>query len=92
VVRTCDAVATSITDTAKSQYIGKVPNDEPGQQGLINAIKQYLALLAKQRVITTNFNVALNPDEDSSGDEVFLIVNIVPVDVVEYIFMTINVN
>jgi hypothetical protein len=43
-------------------------------------------------VITTNFNVALNPDEDSSGDEVFLIVNIVPVDVVEYIFMTINVN
>lgn len=90
-IRARQAIASDITKTAASSYIGKVDNNVDGQKSLVAAIKAYLEKLAAANVITNDISVMLDPQRPSVGDSVYLVIRIVEVDSMEEIYLTINV-
>ncbi|MGG4453214.1 phage tail sheath C-terminal domain-containing protein [Brevibacillus porteri] len=90
VIRARQAIATDITTTAADAYIGKIDNNPDGQAALISAIKAYLESLERSNVLRSP-TVALDPENESVGDSVYLLISFTPVDSIERIFLTINV-
>lgn len=84
------AVSTDITKTAADAYIGKIDNNPDGQAALIAAIKAYLERLEASNVLMGPA-VMLDPQYESIGDTVYLLISYVEVDSMERIFLTINV-
>jgi hypothetical protein len=84
------AVATDIEKTARDYYIGKLDNNEDGQKALIAAIKAYLETLEVNNVLT-DIVVTLDPERESVGDTVYLLISYREIDSMERIFLTINV-
>jgi hypothetical protein len=91
VVRTADAIANAIKVSAENSFIGKVPNDKIGQDALIAAVNKFLGVLVKSRAVEPGFTCVLDPDYDSTGDQVFLKIGITIIDAMEYIFITITI-
>lgn len=89
-MRARQAVATDIPKTASEYYIGKLDNNADGQVALIAAIKAYLERLELNNVLT-NIEVGLDPDRNSEGDSVFLMISFTEIDSMERIFLTIQV-
>ena len=89
-VRARQAIATDIEKTARDSYIGKLDNNEDGQAALISAIKAYLETLESSNVIT-DIVVTLDPQNESKGDAVFLLIAFTEIDSMERIFLSINV-
>ena len=89
-IRARQAVSTDITKTAADSYIGKIDNNEDGQASLIAAVKAYLETLQAENVLTGPV-VAIDPQYQSVGDTVYLVISYVEVDSMERIFLTINV-
>lgn len=93
-VRAEQAIATDITKTAADAYIGKIDNNEDGQKALISAVKRYLEVLAANNVLRNDADhpiiVTLDPQRESIGDKVFLLIKVTEVDSMEYIFLTIE--
>jgi hypothetical protein len=92
-VRARQAIATDIAKTANDNYIGKLDNNGDGQAALISAIKAYLETLQDNNVVILPEDnaVALDPQQASTGDTVFLSINYIEVDSMERIFLTINI-
>jgi hypothetical protein len=90
VIRARQAIATDITKTAADAYIGKIDNNPDGQAALISAIKAYLERLEDANVLMGPV-VALDPQYQSVGDSVYLLISFAHVDSIERIFLTINV-
>lgn len=89
-IRARQAIATDITKTAADAYIGKIDNNPDGQAALISAVKAYLERLEGSSVLMDPV-VALDPQYQSVGDSVYLLISYVEVDSMERIFLTINV-
>jgi hypothetical protein len=89
-IRARQAVSTDLEKTARDYYIGKLDNNEDGQKALIAAIKSYLETLEVNNVLTDIY-VALDPDNPSVGDTVYLLISYREIDSMERIFLTINV-
>jgi hypothetical protein len=92
VVAIMDAIGNALTQSANRNYIGKVLNDEAGQQALIGAIKDAFDQYAQGRLIKPGYTVALDPNRPSVGDMVFLTMGITPVDAMEEVYATIRVG
>lgn len=89
-IRARQAIATDITKTAADAYIGKIDNNPDGQAALISAVKAYLERLEASNVLM-NPAVELDPQFESVGDSVYLLISYTEVDSMERIFLTINV-
>jgi hypothetical protein len=89
-MRAQQSIATDITTTAVDSYIGKLDNNVDGQTTLMVAIKAYLENLEVNNVLTAP-SVGLDPNYESTGDKVFLLIGFNHVDSIERIFLTINV-
>lgn len=88
--RAKQAIADDITSTAAKSYIGKIDNNADGQAALISAILAYLESLENANVLTSP-TVQLDPDYESTGDKVYLLVSFGMVDSIERIFLTVNI-
>jgi hypothetical protein len=91
-INTMDAIATGITISANSNFIGKVPNDGVGQVALINAVRDFLTTMANSRAIATDFEVGLDSTRASVGKNVFLVVAIRPIQSMKFIYFTVVVG
>lgn len=89
-MRARQAISTDISKTAEDKYIGKLDNNVDGQTTLMVAIKAYLETLENSNVLTAP-SVALDPEHESTGDAVFLLIGYNETDSIERIFLTINV-
>lgn len=89
-IRGRQAVSTDTTKTASDAYIGKLDNNADGQAALISAVKAYLEKLEASNVLSDP-QVGLDPQFQSVGDSVYLLVSYVEIDSMERIFLTINV-
>jgi len=84
------AISTDVTRAAADNYIGKLDNNPDGQAALISAVKAYLERLEAANVLMDPV-VTLDPQHESVGDSVYLLISYVEVDSMERIFLTINV-
>ncbi|WP_029100216.1 phage tail sheath subtilisin-like domain-containing protein [Brevibacillus thermoruber] len=89
-IRARQAVSMDVTKTAADAYIGKIDNNPDGQAALIAAVKAYLERLQASNVLMDPV-VTLDPQFQSVGDSVYLLISYVEVDSMERIFLTINV-
>lgn len=87
-MRARQAIANDITKTVADVYIGKIDNNEDGQAALISAIKLYLESLGTS--VLTDPAVGLDPQFQSVGDTVYLLISYVEIDSMERILLTIN--
>jgi hypothetical protein len=92
-VRAEMAIAVDITKTGADFYIGKLDNNSDGQKALIGSISAYLERLADSNVLVReSIAVGLDPNFQSVGDQVYLLISFVEVDSMEEIFLTISVG
>lgn len=89
-IRARQAISNDITKTAADSYIGQINNDADGQAALISAVKAYLETLEGEGVLT-GISVGLDPQFQSVGDRVYLLVSYTELDSMERIFFTITV-
>lgn len=89
-IRARHAIATDIEKTAADYYIGKLDNNPDGQATLISAISAYLEKLENENVLIDPI-VTLDPNRESVGDKVFLLISYTEVDSMERIFININI-
>ncbi len=88
-----DYYGNSVTKSANKNYIGKVLNDEAGQDALLGAIKDFNDKMVKGRYLKKGVTVGLHPDYASVGDQVFLqILNFIPVDSMDEMYVDIYVG
>lgn len=89
-IRARQAVSNDVTKTAADSYIGQINNDADGQAALISAVKVYLETLEGAGVLR-DLSVVLDPQFQSVGDTVYLLISYVEIDSMERIFLTISV-
>lgn len=92
IVNTCDAIAAAIELAARTNYIGKVPNDTDGQQAIIGVVRDFLRVMAGQRAIRNNYTVGLSERAESEGERLYLDMVITVVDTIDVILMTVKVG
>lgn len=94
-VRARQAIMTDLAKAARDNYIGQISNNEDGQVTLVSAITAYLETLENEDVVTLPKKdegpaVYLDPNKESVGDSVFLIISYTEVDSMERIFIDIQ--
>ena len=92
VIRTLDEIGTSIKQTWEDVYMGKVNNNETGRALFRADIVQYMFELQRLNAIQ---NFAVEDVEVSQGTELDAVVvdlAVMPVDSMEKLYMTVNVN
>ncbi len=92
IVNTCDAIAAAIELAARTNYIGKVPNDTDGQQAVIGVVRDFLRVMAGQRAIRNNYSVDLSETRESEGERLYIDMAITVVDTIDVILMTVKVG
>lgn len=90
-MRARQAIATDLPAVAKDHYIGKIDNNPTGQKLLLAAIMQYLETLVLNNVLHEEIYAGLDPERESKGDCVFLVIDAKEVDSMERIFLTFGV-
>lgn len=92
IVNTCDAIAAAIELAARTNYIGKVPNDTDGQQAIVGVVRDFLRVMAGQRAIRNNYSVDVSETRESEGERLYLDMQITVVDTIDVILMTVKVG
>jgi hypothetical protein len=92
IVNTCDAIAAAIELAARTNYIGKVPNDTDGQQAVVGVVRDFLRVMAGQRAIRNNYTVGLSETRESEGERLYLDISMTVVDTIDVILMTVKVG
>lgn len=92
IVNTCDAIAAAIELAARTNYIGKVPNDTDGQQAIIGVVRDFLRVMAGQRAIRNNYTVAMSQTYVSEGERLYLDISMTVVDTIDVILITVKVG
>lgn len=91
-IRTLDEIANTITRLFENRFIGKINNDVTGRELLKQAISKELTALQDMSAIENydadDITVALGDDADS----VVVTLGIQPVDAMEKLYMTVEVN
>jgi len=92
IVNTCDAIAAAIELAARTNYIGKVPNDTDGQNAIVGVVRDFLRVMAGQRAIRNNYTVALSQTRVSEGERLYLDISMTVVDTIDVILVTVKVG
>jgi hypothetical protein len=92
IVNTCDAIAAAIELAARTNYIGKVPNDTDGQNAIVGVVRDFLRVMAGQRAIRNNYTVALSATYASEGERLYLDITMTVVDTIDVILVTVKVG
>ena len=92
VIRTLDEIGTSIKETWEDVYMGKVDNNETGRALFKADIVQYMVELQRLNAIQ-NFEIDdVVVSQGTELDAVVVDLAVMPVDSMEKLYMTINVN
>jgi hypothetical protein len=89
-VRAKQAIIDDISKAVDDNYVGRVSNNEDGQIAVINAVKVYLETLANANVLANDFTVELDPNFQSTGEDLYIRVGCRFIDSIEYVFLTIS--
>lgn len=92
IVNTCDAIAAAIELAARTNYIGKVPNDTAGQQAIVGVVRDFLRVMAGQRAIRNNYTVGVSETRESVGERLYLDITMTVVDTIDVILVTVKVG
>jgi hypothetical protein len=92
IVNTCDAIAAAIELAARTNYIGKVPNDTDGQNAIVGVVRDFLRVMAGQRAIRNNYTVGLSETRESEGERLYLDISMTVVDTIDVILVTVKVG
>lgn len=92
IVNTCDAIAAAIELAARTNYIGKVPNDTDGQNAIVGVVRDFLRVMAGQRAIRNNYTVGLSETRESEGERLYLDITMTVVDTIDVILVTVKVG
>lgn len=92
IVNTTDAIAAAIELAARTNYIGKVPNDTDGQQAVVGVVRDFLRVMAGQRAIRNNYSVDISETRESEGERLYIDMAITVVDTIDVILMTVKVG
>jgi hypothetical protein len=92
IVNTCDAIAAAIELAARTNYIGKVPNDTAGQQAIVGVVRDFLRVMAGQRAIRNNYTVEVSELRESVGERLYLDISMTVVDTIDVILVTVKVG
>lgn len=91
-VRTMDSITEGLTDAANVLVIGNIPNDDNGKAAVLGMFKDFLTLQAAARTIKGDFTVRFDSAQNNDGEQLFVLVGLKPVAVVEFIFAKIAIN
>lgn len=91
IVNTTDAIAAAVELAARTNYVGKVPNDADGQNAVIGVVRDFLRVMAGQRAIKTNYSVDLSKRSTSDGERLYLDMAMTVVDTIDEILITVKV-
>jgi hypothetical protein len=92
VINTVDSIANAVTASANLNYVGQIRNDEDGDKALVGVVRDFLKFMQGQRAIKAGFSVGLDPNNPSTGANVFLAWTITPVDTTDYIYNTVTIG
>ncbi len=92
IIRILDTINNSIASATQTSFIGNIENTPAGQSGVIAAIKAFLDTLYSGGYIQTGFTVTLDPANPSTGDKMFVLVGVQPVDTIDYVYLTVAVQ
>lgn len=92
IVNTCDAIAAAIELAARTNYIGKVPNDTDGQNAIVGVVRDFLRVMAGQRAIRNNYTVGISETRESEGERLYLDISMTVVDTIDVILVTVKVG
>jgi hypothetical protein len=92
IVNTCDAIAAAIEVAARTNYIGKVPNDADGQAAVVGVVRDFLRVMAGQRAIKNDYAVGISQSRESVGERLYLDMAITVVDTIDVILVTVKVG
>lgn len=90
ITRILDSIVNDLTDSAKN-FIGVIENNVAGRGSVISAIKAYLDTLVQSGLINTGFTVDEDPGNPATGDRMFVLIGVQPIDTVDYVYLTISV-
>lgn len=92
IVNTTDAIAAAVEVAARTNYVGKVPNDVDGQAAIAGVARDFLRTMAGQRAIKTGYTVEVSKTRPSQGDQLFLDMTMTVVDTIDEILVTAKVG
>lgn len=90
VVRILDAINNDLTNSATS-FIGIIENNATGRGSVVAAIKAYLDTLVQAGLIEDDFTVEEDPGNPATGDRMYVLLGIKPVDTIDYVYLTVSV-
>lgn len=91
-VRVCDRIAMDIAAVFNTRYLGVVPNDKAGRASLWNDIAKYMTKLNDIRAIEDFDSSTLVVEQGESRNSVVVNVEIMPVNAMAKLYMTVTVN
>lgn len=92
IVNTCDAIAGAIEFAARTNYIGKVPNDPDGQAAIVGVVRDFLRVMAGLRAIQNTYTVGISETRVSEGERLYLDMSITVIDTIDVILVTVKVG
>jgi hypothetical protein len=92
IVNTCDAIAGAIELAARTNYIGKVPNDPAGRAAIVGVVRDFLRVMAGMRAIQNNYSVGISESRVSEGERLYLDMAITVIDTIDVILVTVKVG
>lgn len=92
VIRELDEIGSSIEDIWETTYLGKVSNTDNGRTLFKSSIINYLTELQNQGAIQDFDSATVQVSAGNDIDSVIASIAIKPVDSMEFLYMTVNVN
>lgn len=92
VIRELDEIGSSIEDIWETTYLGKVSNTDDGRTLFKSSIINYLTELQNKGAIQDFDSDTVSVEAGSDIDSVIASIAIKPVDSMEFLYMTVNVN
>ena len=92
VVRTLDDIANTVRSTFENNYIGKVSRNEAGKNAFKAAVIKYLTSLQNMEAIQNFTSEDVEVLDGEASDAIVVNAAIQPLDAMEKLYMTVNVN
>jgi len=92
VMRILDGIENSMTISAADNIVGKFLNNDAGQRAMLTLMRDFLNGLAQRGIIDDDFTVEIDDQYESTGDQLYVVIGVRPIDSIEYIFVTVTVQ
>lgn len=92
VIRILDDIANTVRSTFENNYIGKVSRNEAGKNAFKAAVVKYLTSLEQLEAIQNFSSEDVEVLDGEASDAIVVNVSIQPLDAMEKLYMTVNVN